>query len=1128
MEKKSFSQAAIGVGLLGLLSFVIFLLTGRIDRAGPILILSFVALAVGCRGYTQLKGFVYTLAIFAAVSASLYYPRYFLEVNGFTLATLITPLLQVIMFGMGTSMSFRDFGGVIRTPKGVIIGVFSHYLIMPLIGFTLASLSGLPPEIAAGIILIGCSPNGMASNVISYLAKANLALSITITAVSTLLSPLLTPLLMKLLAGQFIEVHVWGLTWDIIKMVILPITAGLVFNRYLHGRAKWLDAAMPVVSMAGIAIIIMIITAAGRNSLLSIGPLLILLVLIHNLSGYCFGYWSGRLFKMSERDCRTMAIEVGMQNGGLASGLAKGMGKIATVGLAPAIFGPLMNITGSLLASWWHRRPPVELPKKAAKKAGASHLVNPCWWLFATGLLFWAGCKSPHRPFDTGAGLDWPAYGGNPAGNRYSPLDQINTGNVGHLSVAWIYNTGENKIPNGSGHEIQCQPIVVNGILYATTPELHLFAVRAESGMPLWTFGSPYINQRFNTNRGVTYWENGEDKRILFSTGSSLYAINATTGKPVAGFGKEGVVDLHEGLGENLGHPISNLMVTATTPGVVYKNTFIIGSSVSEDGDAAPGHIRAFDIVSGKLKWVFHTIPQPGEPGYETWPKDAYKKIGGANCWGGMVIDDKRGMVYFGTGSPSSDFYGGAREGMNLFANCIVALHAETGKLQWFYQTVHHDLWDRDIPCPPNLVTLKRDGRLVDALVQATKDGMLYVLDRDSGRSLFPVEERAVPTNGLPGEHPWASQRYPLKPLPLSRQTLSDSDLTDLSPAAHAFAERRFGQIRKPYNKFLPPDSDGTLLLGYSGGAEWGGNAADTDGIIYQNANETFWDLQMVSMAGWKKELSALSGGNALYVTNCSACHGLDRKGNANQYPDLRRVGTRHTAAEIAALIKSGSGKMPSFPQLTGDDRKAIASFLLMPWAAGGGAARLPAGRAAAGAGEHTTGIAVTPSGKNGKNGENATGADSGAPVPDFPYEPEYVIKVWQAFTDQQGYPATKPPWGTLNAIDLNTGEYVWRVRLGEYPELTAKGVALTGSESYGGPLVTAGGLLFIAGTRDRKFRAFDKKTGKLVWEYELPAAGFATPITYSVGGRQYVVIAAGGGKGEKLGGKYLAFALDK
>jgi BASS family bile acid:Na+ symporter len=310
------------------------------------------------RGYPRFKGFAYTLIIFAAVTTSLYFPEYFLEVNGYKLAGLITPLIQIIMFGMGTSMSLKDFAGVARTPKGVVIGVFSHFLIMPLLGFTLASLSGLPPEIAAGIILIGCSPNGMASNVISYLAKANLALSITITAVSTLLSPLLTPLLMKMLAGQFIHIQVGSMMLDIIKMVIIPIGAGLIFNRYLSGKVKGLDAAMPIVSMAGIAIIIMIITAAGRNSLLTIGPLLILLVLIHNLSGYCLGYWSGRLFRMSERDCRTMAIEVGMQNGGLASGLAKGMGKIATVGLAPAIFGPLMNITGSLLASWWHRKPP--------------------------------------------------------------------------------------------------------------------------------------------------------------------------------------------------------------------------------------------------------------------------------------------------------------------------------------------------------------------------------------------------------------------------------------------------------------------------------------------------------------------------------------------------------------------------------------------------------------------------------------------------------------------------------------------------------------------------------------------------------------------------------------------------
>ncbi len=331
--------------------------TGHIDKGGPAIISFFVLLAIGFMGNPVLKGFTYTIIIFAAVATALYYPAHFVDVKGFKLANLITPLLQIIMFGMGTSMSLHDFAGVLKNPRGVFIGVGSHFVIMPLIGFTLAHLSGFQPEIAAGIVLIGCSPNGMASNVISYLAKANLALSITITAVSTLLSPLLTPLLIKLLAGSFIEINVYTMMWDIIKMVILPIGAGLAFNHFMKGKAKWLHNAMPLLSMCGIAVIILIIISAGRNSLLTIGPLLILLVLIHNLSGYCLGYWSGRLFKMDERDCRTMAIEVGMQNGGLASGLAKGMGKIATVGLAPAIFGPVMNITGSVLASWWHRKP---------------------------------------------------------------------------------------------------------------------------------------------------------------------------------------------------------------------------------------------------------------------------------------------------------------------------------------------------------------------------------------------------------------------------------------------------------------------------------------------------------------------------------------------------------------------------------------------------------------------------------------------------------------------------------------------------------------------------------------------------------------------------------------------------
>lgn len=359
MKKINIYSLAAGISLLCFLIAVYMAVVGDLSAAGPAVIAFFVTMAISFRGYDHLKGFTYTTMIFAAVTTALYYPGYFIESNGFKYAALITPLIQVIMFGMGTSMSIKDFVGVAKMPKGVIIGVLAQFTIMPLLGFTLASFSGFPSEIAAGIVLIGCSPSGMASNVMSYLAKANLALSITITSVTTLMAPLMTPLLMKMLAGEFIEINMLAMMWDIVKMVIIPIGAGLLFNKFLMGRAKWLDAAMPLVSMLGIALIIVIITAAGRDSLLNIGPLLILIVLIHNASGYTLGYWAARLFRMNERDARTVAIEVGMQNGGLASGIAKSMGKIATVGLAPAVFGPLMNITGSILASYWHRRPPV-------------------------------------------------------------------------------------------------------------------------------------------------------------------------------------------------------------------------------------------------------------------------------------------------------------------------------------------------------------------------------------------------------------------------------------------------------------------------------------------------------------------------------------------------------------------------------------------------------------------------------------------------------------------------------------------------------------------------------------------------------------------------------------------------
>ncbi len=358
MKPSPLYKIALGLSTLLFLAAIVLFSTDNIPLAGPVLVVCFLVLAVGFRGYDSLKGFSYTTMIFAAVTLALYYPQYFLKVGDFKLTGLITPLIQIIMFGMGTSMSGKDFIAVIKTPKGVLIGVVAQFMIMPGMGFFLASITNFPPEIAAGIVLIGCSPSGLASNVMSYLAKANLALSITITSIATLIAPVLTPLLMKILAGEFIEINMLAMMWDIAKMIIIPIGAGLIVNKLLSGRAKWLSTAMPIVSMVGIALIIVVITAAGRDSLLKIGALLMVVVLVHNLFGYTFGYWFARLFKMPERDARTVAIEVGMQNGGLASAIANSLGKIATMGLAAGIFGPLMNITGSILASYWHKRPP--------------------------------------------------------------------------------------------------------------------------------------------------------------------------------------------------------------------------------------------------------------------------------------------------------------------------------------------------------------------------------------------------------------------------------------------------------------------------------------------------------------------------------------------------------------------------------------------------------------------------------------------------------------------------------------------------------------------------------------------------------------------------------------------------
>jgi quinoprotein glucose dehydrogenase len=705
---------------------------------------------------------------------------------------------------------------------------------------------------------------------------------------------------------------------------------------------------------------------------------------------------------------------------------------------------------------------------------------------------------------------DWLAYGGNKAGNRYSPLTQINLSNVGELKVAWEYDATQLAPGIAAPRrpmEIQCQPIIVNGILYGTTPHLSLFALKADTGEQLWRFdpftgGSP----RFHVSRGIMFWEDGRDKRILYTAGNHLCAVDAATGQLVQSFGDGGKVDLSEGVTGRPGRENDKLSVDATSPGVIYKDILVIGSRVSEYGNAAPGHIRAFDVRAGKLKWTFHTVPEPGEPGHDTWPEDAWKRIGGANSWAGMVLDEKRGAVYFGTGSPSVDFYGADREGKNLYANCVISLNAETGKMNWYYQTVHHDLWDRDISCQPNLLTVKHkgsDGRLkkIDAVAQATKDGLLFLLDRDTGKPLFPVEERPALTDyHLPGEHPWPTQPFPSKPAPFARQNFTENDITDRTPEAHAFVKEKFSQTRSG-NKYMPPSKEGSLYLGIGGGAEWGGNAADPEGILYQNSNEMVWDLKMMDYKGAASPGDASPGeaslGQLVYMRNCAACHRADRQGSGQEYPSLVQVGNRMSKDEIVGIVKSGRGRMPSFQHISDKERDELIGFL------------------------RNSEQKVLVAESHGAS-EAPTEAKSA-----FPYIPPYINNGWTRFFDPDGYPAIKPPWGTLNAIDLNTGEYLWRVPLGEFPELTKKGVPITGTENYGGPIVTAGGLVFIAGTKDEKIRAFDRKTGKTVWEYQLPAGGFATPATYMVNGKQYVVIAAGGAKnGHKPGGKYIAFAL--
>ncbi|GAB3710650.1 hypothetical protein GCM10027592_47530 [Spirosoma flavus] len=702
-------------------------------------------------------------------------------------------------------------------------------------------------------------------------------------------------------------------------------------------------------------------------------------------------------------------------------------------------------------------------------------LLVPFFALLAFGWSQYRQNSSDTSPND---GTNWSEYLGGPDRNHYSALTQITPQNVSQLQVAWTYSTPD------SG-QIQTNPIIVDGVLYGVTPTVKIFALDAATGKEIWRAGDP-LKAWYSTCRGVTYWESGDDKRILYTVGSMLYALDAKTGKSIPSFGENGHTDLHQGLGESA----KDKFVISNTPGALFEDLIIMPSRVSEDVGGAPGYIRAFNVRTGKLAWVFRTIPYPGEAGYDTWPKNAYKNpdIGAANNWAGMAVDRKRGILYVPTGSASYDFYGGNRTGQNLFANCLLALDARTGKRLWHFQAVHHDIWDRDFPAPPNLVTVTQNGKKIDAVAQVSKMGLVFVFDRVTGKPLFPIKEVPVPKSDIPGEVSWPTQPIPQKPAPFARQVMTDADINPYSTDKDSLLAL-FQKVGK--RSYEPISKRGSILFpGCDGGAEWGGAAADPEGILYVNANDIPWLFTMID-APKADALAHLSPGQRIYTQNCLSCHGPERKGNARSgYPSLVDIGQRRERTYVSQIISNGKGMMPGFTALSAEDKQSLISFLF--------------------------------------NDEKQEVASS-SPYPSKAKEAylPYKVKGYIKFQDSKGYPAIKPPWGTLSAIDLNTGEYKWKIPLGEESELKAKGIDNTGTENYGGPVVTASGVLFIAATKDEKFRAFDKKTGKLLWEANLPAAGFATPSTYQIGGKQYVVIACGGAKlGAKRGNQYVAFAL--
>jgi quinoprotein glucose dehydrogenase len=702
-----------------------------------------------------------------------------------------------------------------------------------------------------------------------------------------------------------------------------------------------------------------------------------------------------------------------------------------------------------------------------------------------------SSCNSNPDPYNS-----WKVVNGNEAGNKFSSLIQVDTSNVARLTVAWIYHTED--ADTAAHSQIQCNPIVINGTLYGTSPQLKLFALDAATGKEKWHYnpfdsvpGEKGVNFNLNSNRGVAYWtDNKDDERLFYTAGPLLRAIDAKTGKIIEGFGKKGKVDLREGLGVEG----NDLFVTATSASTVYKDLILVGTRVSEGTDAAPGHIRAFNVRTGKQEWIFHTIPQPGEPGYETWEdKNAWKSTGGANNWMGMIVDHKTGIAYIPIGSASMDFYGGRRRGSDLYADCLLALDANTGKHIWHFQYIHHDTWDWDPSSAPVLLTVRHNGDEVAAVAQTTKTGYVFLFNRATGEPLFPIVETPVDTTTeLTGEKLWATQPVPQSPAPFVRQHFTEKDINPyLSPEEYADVKARLITYHDS-RVFSPESKKGTIILpGFDGGAEWGGPAVDpSDGTLFINANEMAWVQQMKDVDNEAKNNETYAAaGQRLYIQNCMSCHGADRKGGSN-YPSILEINKKLNKDQFIQFISAGRRMMPSFSFLKPEDKEAIASFVLN-----------------------------IQSDQKKIYHRVLTEDEKFRQIP-------YTISGYNKFLTKSGLPAIAPPWGTLTAIDMNRGDVKWKIVLGDNDSAFA-GKPQTGTENYGGPVVTAGGLLFIAATKDGKIRAFNKNTGKLLWEAALPNAGFATPAVYEADGKQFIVIACGGGKLKTSSGdSYVAYTL--